>query len=137
MPFQQSQQSPKKLAELACGIGATVLFPKEPGQFQGDIQHVYAGDRISDLLTHAHDRALLVTNLFGPPLIRLAELMDLSALCLVNGQMPDDFCHFSKKLIEAAGAHGIGILVSPVGMFETCGRLYQCFLEKQNGRRAP
>jgi hypothetical protein len=110
------------LTELAGKIGAALLTPAAG---QGVVRHVYAGDRISDLLTHAHDGALLVSNLSGPQLIRLAELMDGVALCLVGGQMPDD------AVIAAAAQHGTGVLVSPAGVYETCGLLYACL---QDGR---
>ena len=110
------------LADMAAKIGAALL---SPAAGQGEVRHVYAGDRISDLLTHAHDGALLVSNLSGGQLIRLAELMDGVALCLVNGQMPDD------AVIAAARQHGTGVLVSPVGLYETCGRLFACL---QDGR---
>lgn len=110
------------LAEMAAKIGAVLLTPMAG---QGPVRCVYAGDRISDLLTHAQEGTLLVSNLSGGQLIRLAELMDGVALCLVGGQMPDD------AVIAAAQQHGTGVLVSPVGVYETCGRLYACL---QDGR---
>jgi hypothetical protein len=106
-----------KLEDLAERIGAKVLVAGSSG---GWIAHVYAGDRISDLLNHAGDGTLLVSNLPGIQLVRLAELMDLPGLCLVGGTSPDD------GVVAAAQAHGTGLVVSPVGMFETCGRIYEC-----------
>ena len=49
------------------------------------IAKIYAGDRVSDLLDQASDTTLLVTNLMSLQLIRLAELMDVPAVCFVNG----------------------------------------------------
>ncbi len=112
------------LADLAAKIGATVLVPAAA---QGPVTQVYAGDRISDLLNHAHDGTLLVSNLPGVQLVRLAELMDLPGLCLVNGVAPD------AGIVAAARSHGTGLMVSPAGMFETCGRIYRCLLEERGG----
>ncbi|MDD4890720.1 MAG: hypothetical protein PHU85_12415 [Phycisphaerae bacterium] len=106
-----------KLVQLAQRIGAQILTDVSP---ELEIEHIYAGDRISDLLNQAHDRGLLVSNLGGLQLIRVAELMDVPAICLVNGQPPDE------RTLCAAADHGTALLVSPVSMFETCGRLYRC-----------
>lgn len=106
-----------KIHDLAGRIGATILT-QPPAETA--IEHVYAGDRVSDLLSQAHDRALLVSNLNGSQLLRLAELMDAPAVCLLNGHMPD------MEVITAAAEGGTAILVSPYGMFETCGRLFAC-----------
>lgn len=106
-----------KLADLAAQIGAQILTD---GPADLEIEHIYAGDRISDLLNQAQDRGLLVSNLGGLQLIRVAELMDVPAVCLVNGQAPDE------RTLCAANDHGTTLVVSPVSMFETCGRLYRC-----------
>ena len=47
-------------ADLARRIGARVVAGVRPGR---TVDRVYAGDRISDLLTHASQTTLLVTNL--------------------------------------------------------------------------
>jgi hypothetical protein len=36
-------------------------------------------------------------------------------------------------VVAAAKSHGMGLRVSPVGMFETCGRIFGCL---QQERRA-
>lgn len=116
-----------KLAELAKAIGAKILTNSSSQEMC--VEQVYAGDRISDLLNHAGEETLLVSNLASSQLVRLAELMDISGLCMVNGHMPD------PAVILAANSHGTVIMVSPVGMFETCGRLYEAL--KPKGRGGP
>jgi len=109
-----------KLGELAERIGATVEAGRhEPSGVE--VERVYAGDVISDLLREASERMLLVTNLASPQLLRVAELMDVPGICFVNGRLP------APAVVAAAAEHGIVLLVSPAGMFETCGRLYACF----------
>jgi len=110
-----------RLDDLAGKIEARILTDSAPAA--RPVEHVYAGDRISDLLSHASDTTLLVSNLSGAPLIRLADLMDVPAICLVGGQRPE------AEFVAAAQSHGTVVMVSPAGMFETCGRIYQCLLE--------
>lgn len=115
-----------KLSELAQQIDAKVLA----GPCEGEIERVYAGDRIGDLLNHVRARTLLVSNLSGAQLIHLAELLSAdgaekgpSALCLVNvgshNRAPNE------ALVAAADKHGIGLITSSSGLFETCGRLFE------------
>ena len=116
-----------KLAELASQVGATLLTQGPPVSVE--IERVYAGDRMSDLLNEASETTLLVTNLSTAHLLRMAELMDLPGICFVNGQMPE------AEMVRTAAEHGTALMVSPFAMFETCGRLYQCLC--QEGKRSP
>jgi hypothetical protein len=110
-----------RLADLADKIGATVHCVGNGAR--ADVDQVYAGDRISDLLGAAGDHTLLVSNLASTHLIRVAELMDIPGICLVGGQKPDE------TMLAAARAHGTLLMVSPFALFETCGRLYRCLTE--------
>ena len=109
------------IEELAERIGARlVIAPARPAAVDGvGIDRVYAGDRMSDLLNEVTDTTLIVTNLSNSALVRLIELMDTRAVCLLNGNAPDD------AILDAATAHGAALMVSPDGMFVTCGRLYE------------
>ena len=111
-----------KLADLATSTGAQILTDGTAAE--AEIFRVYAGDRISDLLNQASDNTLLVTNLASQQLIRLAELMDVPGLCLVNGRRPE------QEVVDLANAHGTMIMTSPVSVFETCGRLYLCLFQQ-------
>ncbi len=105
-----------KLDELARLIAATVLAPGRNLAVERD--QVYAGDRVSDLLNAAGEHALLITNLASASLTRVAELMDIPAICLVGGQTP------ATAMVAAAQEHGTLLMVSPTGLFETCGRIW-------------
>jgi hypothetical protein len=107
-----------KISEIAQTIGAKVLSPGNGGD--SDITNVWAGDKMSDLLNAASSETLLVTHLNNQQLIRAAELMDIPAICFLGGSSPDD------ELIKAINKIGTVLLSSPFGMYETCGRLYQC-----------
>lgn len=115
-----------RVAEFAETIGANVLNPTICG---GEVEHVYAGDRVSDLLDHASGNTMLVSNLTSGQLIRIAELMEVAGICLVSGHRP------CEEDLEVMSEHKIAVLMSPVGLFETCGRIYQCFFEKNSELR--
>ena len=109
------------LTDLARRIGARVVTEgKCPDHV---IDSIYAGDRISDLLTHASRQTLLVTNLSSALLVCVAELMDVPAVCLVGGQPP------APEIVSAAKGHGMFLMISPADLFETCGRVYGCWRE--------
>lgn len=108
-----------KLAELAKEIDGKILTHRDKAETL-EVERVYAGDRMSDMLNEASANTLLVTNLTNAVLVRLAELMDAPGICLLNDNNPE------QELIDAAVEHGTVLVVSPVGMFGTCGRLYGC-----------
>jgi hypothetical protein len=106
-----------KVDELAKRIGAKLLTGPLPER--AEIDRVYAGDRMSDLLNEVTDSTLLVTNLSNTGLMRFIELMDAPSVCLLNAVEPE------SAILEAARIHGAALMISPFGMFETCGRLYK------------
>jgi len=108
-----------KLADLIRRTDARILTSGAMPDVE--IKRIYAGDKISDLLNQGDSETLLVTNLTGVHILRAAELMDVPAICLLNGVSPE------AELITAAERNGMVLLVSPYDMFETCGRLYGCF----------
>jgi len=108
--------TPMNLEQLAKEIGAHVETPPSPER--NEINTVYAGDRMSDLLAAATDHTLLVTHIANRGLLSLIELMDIPAVCLVNGAAPEE------SVVAAASETATGIIVSPWDLYETCGRLY-------------
>ncbi len=110
-------RSNMKLEDLATNIGATVVTPGKPGGTS--VAKIYAGDRVSDLLNEASDKTLLVSNLASVQMLRVAELMDVPGICFVNGVEPD------VEMIQLARDNDTLLMVSPQGVFETCGLIYQ------------
>lgn len=106
-----------KLKDLAQKIGARVLTPGV-GE-EAEVTRIYAGDRVSDLLNEASDKTLLITNLANLQMVRVAELMEVPGICFVDGVDP------GSEIIGLAVANGTFLMVSPVGVFETCGLIYQ------------
>jgi hypothetical protein len=112
-----------RLDELARRIDAQVLTTGRAVSV--DQEQVYAGDRISDLLNAAGDHMLLVSNLASAHLMRVAELMDIPGICLVHGQAP------GPAMLKTATDHGTLLMVSPFGLYETCGRIYDILAQEQ------
>ncbi len=111
------------LKNLACGIEAAILT-NEAKAASVEIDTVCAGDRVSDILNGASNATLVVTNLNNMALVRAAELVEVPGICLLNGGVPD------PDGLKAASENGTVLIVSPVGMFETCGRLYRVLAEQ-------
>ena len=106
------------LKQIAGQIGARVTTTCPSAET--DIDRICAGDKMSDLISAATRTALLVTNLDSAQVLNVARLMDVPGVCLLSGNAP------RRETVNAAERQGTTILVSPVDMFETCGRLYQC-----------
>lgn len=105
-----------KLEDLADRIGARIVTPGLP---EGtEIDNVYAGDRVSDLLNEASDSTLLISNLASVQMVRVAELMDVPGICFVGDVDLD------PDIVEMARANRTLLMISPVGVFETCGLIY-------------
>ncbi|MHC4086651.1 MAG: DRTGG domain-containing protein [Planctomycetota bacterium] len=84
-----------------------------------EVKMVCGCDLMSDVLSFAKSESLLLTGLTNPQVVRTAEMADLQAICFVRGKKPEE------ETIEMAEAKDIPLLVTPIPMFESCGRLYQ------------
>jgi len=112
-----------KIEELARAIEAHLVVPGGPQD--SVITTVYGSETMSDLIANAGPATLLVTSLNNPQLMRVADLMDVPAVCLVGACVP------AAELLSHAEQSGKALLVSPVGMRETCVRASECI---RNGR---
>ncbi len=84
-----------------------------------EISMACGSDLMSDVLSFAKSESLLLTGLTNPQVVRTAEMADLQAICFVRGKKPED------ETVEMAEAKDIPLLVTPIPMFESCGRLYK------------
>lgn len=112
------------LEELADRIGARILVSGD--QCKTNVTKIYAGDRVSDLLHEASQKTLLVTKLANLQMVRVAELIDVPGICFVDDTDP------STEIVELAQNNGTLLMVSPLGIFETCGLIFQNLSEKKH-----
>jgi len=110
-----------KLESLIERIEAKALAPGKPGV---EIGRFYASARISDLLNMASGDTLLVSDVKNPQLLRVSELLEVPAICLLNDIQPD------AAMLAAAVENGTALIVSPLGLEEACKRLKQCLGEE-------
>jgi len=100
-----------KVAELAARASMQLISPSEDAGME--VSRVYAADTMSELIAHASSGTLLVTHLDNAQIARVAELMDVPALCLVDGVQP------GRELLEAARSAGAAVMVSRSGLAKT------------------
>lgn len=88
-------------------------------QFQDREVHAACGsDMMSDVLAFVKDRAVLLTGLCNPQVIRTAEMMDIVCIVFVRGKQPDE------TMIEMAEEREIALISTGHRMFSACGMLY-------------
>jgi hypothetical protein len=109
-----------RVDQLAREIGARIISSEA---YASEVDRAYAGNRISDLLNHAGERTLLVTGLSGAQVLRVADLMNVPAICFLDAADPD------PDMLTLAAVNSIAILVSTLDMAETCARLRRCLKE--------
>ena len=83
-----------------------------------EVSSCHASDLMSDVLTVRGPGSLLLTGLTNPQAIRTAEMSDFIAICFVRGKKPQ------PEAVRLAEETGVPLLVTPLTMFESCGRLY-------------
>jgi tRNA G18 (ribose-2'-O)-methylase SpoU len=74
---------------------------------------------LSDVLAYAIPHTtLIITEITNHQVIRTAEMVDAAGVLFVKNKQPD------ASAIQLACELGIPLIVTRLGMFETCGRLF-------------
>ena len=98
-------------AEVATTAGCPDWGEREVGS-------CHASDLMSDVLTFRGPGSLLLTGLTNLQVIRTAEMSDFVAICFVRGKKPQ------PETVALAEEKEIPLFVTPLSMYESCGRLY-------------
>ena len=109
-----------KLNQIAELLGCETLMSVEKVI---DIEVVVASDGMSEILAFHRPHALMLTGLTNIQSVRTAVVADVHAIIYVRGKRPD------KLVLDLARRQGIPILMTSLGMFDSCGILYQAGLE--------
>jgi len=88
-----------------------------PGCGDREVCSCHASDLLSDVLTFRGPGSLLLTGLTNAQVVRTAEISDFAAICFVRGKKPQ------PEAVEMAEDKGIPLLVTPLSMYDSCGRL--------------
>jgi predicted transcriptional regulator len=86
------------------------------------IRGVCGADLMSDVLASSRPKAVLLTGLTNPQVVRTAQIAEFRAIIFVRGKQPQ------AETIDIATQEKIPLISSPYGMFELCGRLHKAGL---------
>ena len=98
-------------------LDGTALAGKD--ELDKEVLTACGSDMMSDVLAFVKDRAVLLTGLCNPQVIRTAEMMDVVAIVFVRSKKPDE------QMIELANEREIPLLCTGHRMFSACGLLYE------------
>ena len=105
-----------KLCEVKEILNAKVLTGEE--FIEKEVNSCCGCDLMSDVLAFVKDKALLLTGLINPPVIRTAEMMDIEAIVFVRGKEPDD------SIIGMAKMKDIALMSTEHPLYIASGLLY-------------
>lgn len=114
-----------KLSEVKEILDAKVLT--KDASLDDEVNSACGSDLMSDVLAFVKDKALLLTGLVNPQVVRTAEMMDISTIVFVRGKIPDD------ALISLAESKDIVLMSTEFPLFLACGRLYSNGLKGKGG----
>lgn len=117
-----------KLSTVREILNAKVLTGEE--LLENEVNSACGCDLMSDVLAFVKDRALLLTGLMNPQVIRTAEMMDITAIVFVRGKEPED------SLIGMAKMKDMVLLSTEEPLYIACGKLYAEGLRGGNGGRS-
>lgn len=105
-----------KLNEVQQILDAKILCGEK--RLEEEVNSACGCDLMSDVLAFVKDKALLLSGLVNPQVIRTAEMMDISAIVFVRGKMPDE------NTLRLADEKNMIIFSTELPLYISCGRLY-------------
>lgn len=105
-----------KLSEVKDILDAKVFAGED--MLEMEVNSACGSDLMSDVLAFVKDRALLLTGLINPQVIRTAEMMDITAIVFVRGKMPD------QSIIDMAESKDMVLMSTEQPLYIAAGMLY-------------
>ena len=115
-----------KLKEVKDILDARILTAD--ACLENEVNSACGCDLMSDVLAFVKDRALLLTGLMNPQVVRTCEMMDITAIVFVRGKIPD------ASLVELAQKKDIILMSTDLPLYIACGSLYNNGLVGKGGR---
>ncbi len=112
-----------KLSEVKKILEAEVLTGEE--FLDKEVVSACGCDLMSDVLAFVKDRAILLTGLMNPQVIRTAEMMDIETVIFVRGKKPDD------SIVGMAKMKDIVIMTTDYPLYIASGKLYEAGIGKE------
>jgi len=107
----------KTIKEISEMIDGKVLCCHE--LLENNVEHAFASDLMSDVLTVEKDNLLLITGLANLQAIRTAEMSDISYIIFARNKK------IGSNIIALAEETGIMLIESPYSVFRISGELYK------------
>jgi len=105
-----------KLSEVLEITGARCVVGEHLEQIE--VNHAFASDLMSDVLTMSRLDTLLITGLTTPQIIRTAQMLDLPAIIVARGK------EIPQEVIDLARSTGIVLLATQDIVYVVSGKLY-------------
>jgi len=118
-----------KLGEVRRTLQAEVAWSLDLTPYEDhEATTCQASDLISDILSLRGPGSLLLTGLTNTQVVRTAEILDFVGICFVRGKRPQE------ETVRLAEEKGIPLLVTPLSMYESSGKLYAQGLPASAGK---
>lgn len=105
-----------RLTEVRMVLNAEVLSGET--WLEREVSTACGADLMSDVLAFSRAKAMLLTGLTNPQVVRTAEMIDMTAIVFVRGKRP------SREVLEMATERGIPLLLTQYPLYEACGLLF-------------
>ncbi len=97
-------------------IGGKVLIGEE--RLDRPVDTACGSDLMSDVLAFVKEKAVLITGLINPQVIRTAEMLDITCIVFSRGKIP------GQEILDMADEVDITVLSTPMTTYTACGELY-------------
>ncbi len=104
------------IREIGDLLDATILAGEN--HLDVEVKTAFSADLMSDVLAFAKPGSIMITGLTNPQIVRIASIVDNSAILIVRGKIPP------AETIALAEELEIPLLSTKYILFETSGRLY-------------
>ncbi|MDI6617611.1 MAG: DRTGG domain-containing protein [Clostridiales bacterium] len=105
-----------RLRQVADILGADILCGRD--KLGLEIYYAFSSDLMSDVLSYANKKTLLLTGLINPQVVRTAEMIDMPAIVFVRNKKPGDI------IIKLAHENNFVILSTSHSLYTASGLLY-------------
>ena len=104
------------LQEIIDILEARLVCGGKPGEIE--IGAAFGSDLMSDVLARSKSHCLLLTGLTNPQTVRAAEMLEMAAICYVQGKIP------IVETVALAETKGVVLIGTRFSMYVACGKLY-------------
>ena len=105
-----------RLRQVADILGADILCCRD--KLDLEIYYAFSSDLMSDVLSYANKKTLLLTGLINPQVVRTAEMIDMPAIVFVRNKKPGDI------IMKLAHENNFVILSTSHSLYTASGLLY-------------